>query len=64
MTYNCQCVCKGLIFIESKAFVYLFARNLSKFCLKQGCDITKRNDFLVKIATFANKFNDDGTEIQ
>ena len=26
--------------------------------------ITKRNDFLVKFAIFANKFYDDGTEIQ
>jgi len=36
---------KVLIFIESKAFVYRFARDLSNFCQKQGCDITKRNDF-------------------
>ena len=55
---------KVLIFIESKEFVYRIARNLSKICLKQGCGITRRNDFLVKFATFANKFYDDGTEIQ
>ena len=55
---------KVLIFIESKTFVYRFARYLSKFCLKSALLITKRNDFLVKFITFANKFDDDGTEIQ
>jgi len=33
---------KILIFIENKAFVYRFARDLSNFCQKQGCDITKK----------------------
>ena len=55
---------KVLFFFESKEFVHHFARILSKLYLKQGYSITKRNDFLVKFATFDNKFDDNGTEIQ
>jgi hypothetical protein len=48
---SCFYLAKVLIFIESKAFVYRFARDLSNFGQKQGWVITKKM-ILHKLSVF------------